>query len=77
MKKPEIRKKILKFIKTSKERRGFPPTVREIAAYMGFVSPSTAHYHLRLLMKEGLLKFRYKKVKRSARGIKLRYKKSN
>ncbi|MEW6555930.1 MAG: hypothetical protein AB1349_01075 [Elusimicrobiota bacterium] len=77
MKKPEIRNKILKFIKTSKRRRGFPPTNREIAEYMGFASHTTAQYHLKKLMKTGKLKFRHKKIKRSARGLKLRYKKSN
>lgn len=77
MKKPEVRKKILKFIRTSKLRRGFPPTIREIAEYMGLASHSTAQYHLKLLMKKGKLKFRHKKIKRSARGIKLRLKKSN
>ncbi|MEW6555927.1 MAG: hypothetical protein AB1349_01060 [Elusimicrobiota bacterium] len=77
MKKPEIRKRILKFIRISKARRGFPPTVREISEYMGFTFPSTAQYHLTVLKREGLLKFRHKKIKRSARGLKLRYKKSN
>lgn len=77
MKKPEIQKKILRFIKTSKTRRGFPPTEREIAEYIGFASSSTAHYHLKQLVKKGLLKFRCKRIKRSARGVKLRYKKIN
>lgn len=77
MKKPEIRKEILKFVETSKSRRGFPPTVREVADYMGFASHSTAQYHIKLLKKSRLIKFRYGKVKRSARGIKPRYRKCN
>ncbi|PIU82692.1 MAG: hypothetical protein COS68_08030 [Elusimicrobia bacterium CG06_land_8_20_14_3_00_38_11] len=62
MKKPRIREKILRFIRKSKIRRGFPPTEREIAGYMGFASSSTVHYHLNQLVKKGLLKFRYKKI---------------
>lgn len=67
-----LHKKMLSFIRMSLKRRGFPPTIRELTDSLGFSSTGTAHYHLKILMKTGKLKFRYKKIKRSARGIKIR-----
>lgn len=47
--------KILEFIRSEVERRGFPPSVREICDAMGIKSTSTVHGHLRRLENRGLL----------------------
>ena len=47
--------KILAFIRSEVERRGFPPSVREICEAMGIKSTSTVHGHLRRLENRGLL----------------------
>ncbi len=38
------------------DRRGYPPTVREIGEAVGLASPSTVHAHLANLERAGLLK---------------------
>ena len=38
------------------ERRGYPPTVREIGEAVGLASPSTVHAHLANLERAGLLR---------------------
>ncbi len=48
--------RILEFIKSEIARRGYPPSVREIAAAVGLKSTSTVHGHLRRLEKKGLIK---------------------
>ena len=47
--------KILEYIKSEVQRRGFPPSVREICDAMGIKSTSTVHGHLRRLENRGLL----------------------
>lgn len=47
--------KILQFIYDTVEKRGFPPTVREICAAVKLSSTSTVHAHLRHLQERGLL----------------------
>lgn len=47
--------KILEYIKSEVQRRGFPPSVREICVAMGIKSTSTVHGHLRRLENRGLL----------------------
>ncbi len=47
--------KILEYIKSEVQRRGFPPSVREICEAMGIKSTSTVHGHLRRLENRGLL----------------------
>lgn len=37
------------------ERRGYPPTIREIGAVVGMASPSSVHHHVRALEQAGLL----------------------
>jgi repressor LexA len=44
---------ILEFLHAHLERRGFPPTVREIGQAVGLTSPSTVHAHLAALEREG------------------------
>lgn len=46
---------ILEFINNSMEERGYPPSVREIAAEVGLTSPSTVHTHLANLQKLGYI----------------------
>ncbi len=46
---------ILKFIKESANRRGYPPTIREIGAEVGISSTSVVNYNLDKLEKEGLI----------------------
>ena len=47
--------KILEYIKSEVQRRGFPPSVREICDAMDIKSTSTVHGHLRRLENRGLL----------------------
>lgn len=65
----KLHKSILRFVNSSIKKRGYPPTETEISKFFKF-SPGLAHYHLKLLRERGLIKFRYGKVKRNARGIK-------
>lgn len=47
--------KILAFIKSEVQSRGYPPSVREICEAVGLKSTSTVHGHLTRLEKKGLL----------------------
>jgi repressor LexA len=47
---------ILAVIRESIERRGYPPTVREIGAAIGLGSPSSVAHHLKAMEKQGLLR---------------------
>lgn len=46
---------ILQYIYDNVEKRGFPPTVREICHAVGLASTSTVHGHIDRLEKNGLL----------------------
>ena len=55
--KPNNRKQqILDFVDKQVEEKGYPPSVREICAAVGFKSTSTVHDYLEKLEKEGLIK---------------------
>ncbi len=47
--------RILSFIKEQLEKRGFPPTVREICEEIGLSSPATVHARLKKLEENGLI----------------------
>lgn len=47
--------RILEFIKSEIQTKGYPPSVREIANAVGLKSTSTVHGHLQRLEKRGLL----------------------
>src|SRR5918911_2880417 len=47
---------IWEFLVEYVERRGYPPTVREIGSAVGLASPSTVHAHLANLERAGLLR---------------------
>jgi len=47
--------RILDFIKSEIQTKGYPPSVREIALAVGLKSTSTVHGHLQRLEKRGLL----------------------
>ena len=47
--------RILAVIRESVRDRGYPPTVREIGAAVGLVSPSSVTHHLKVLERHGLL----------------------
>jgi repressor LexA len=47
--------RILAVIDASIRDRGYPPTVREIGAAVGLVSPSSVTHHLKVLERHGLL----------------------
>ena len=49
-------KKILDFILSTVEERGYPPSVREIADSVGLASPSTVHAHLEALQRKGYIR---------------------
>jgi repressor LexA len=51
----ETREKVLQFIRKFKERKGYAPTVREIAEGCKISSPSVVQYHLDSLEQEGLI----------------------
>jgi repressor LexA len=49
-------RKILDFILGTVEKRGYPPSVREIADAVGLASPSTVHAHLEALQRKGYIR---------------------
>ena len=49
-------KRILDFILSTVEERGYPPSVREIAEAVGLASPSTVHAHLEALQSKGYIR---------------------
>jgi repressor LexA len=49
-------KQILDFIFETVQRRGYPPSVREIGEAVGLSSPSTVHSHLSALVDGGYLR---------------------
>jgi repressor LexA len=49
-------KRILEFILSTVEERGYPPSVREIADAVGLASPSTVHAHLEALQSKGYIR---------------------
>ena len=52
----ENQQKILDFIRSEIETKGYPPSVREICAAVGLRSTSSVHMHLTQLEKKGLLR---------------------
>src|SRR3954454_4387414 len=48
-------KAVLDFISRSIERRGYPPTLREIGEHMGIKSTNGVNDHLKALEKKGYL----------------------
>ena len=46
---------IYDYIISFSTEHGFPPSVREIGAYVGLKSPSTVHFHLKGLEAAGLI----------------------
>ncbi len=49
------KQKIVDFIAATVRERGYPPTVREIAAAVDLASTSAVHHHLEALEREGLI----------------------
>lgn len=62
-----IQLKILDFIKASLAERRMPPTVHEIAEYMGYRSDNAAYQHLQALQRKGVIE-----LEGRSRGIRLR-----
>ena len=50
------RQQIYDYIRSYQEEKGYPPSVREMAAAVGLSSPSTVHAHLNALEERGLIK---------------------
>lgn len=46
---------IYDYIAAFRAERGYPPSVREIAAQVGLKSPSTVHFHMKKLEAEGYI----------------------
>lgn len=49
-------RQIYEFICSEVQSKGYPPSVREIAAAVGLKSPSTVHTHLQVLEDKGFIK---------------------
>lgn len=49
----ETRRRILYFIRSFTEEKGYSPTVRDIMKGLGISTPSLVQHHLRMLEKEG------------------------
>lgn len=49
-------RKVLEVIRDSVERRGYPPTIREIGSAVGLASTSSVSYQLAALQKKGFLR---------------------
>lgn len=55
--KPTARQKaVFHFIRQHILRKGFPPTVREVAGHFGFASPLSAQLHINALAKKGFIR---------------------
>ena len=52
----ENQQKILEFIRSEIENKGYPPSVREICAAVGLKSTSSVHMHLTQLEKQGYIR---------------------
>ena len=52
----ENQQKILDFIRSEIETKGYPPSVREICAAVGLRSTSSVHMHLTQLEKQGIIR---------------------
>lgn len=68
MTKIEKQQEILDYIKSYCAQKGYPPTVREIGAAVGFNSPSTVHGYIRRLESEGKIE----KMGGSSRALKIK-----
>ncbi|MBR3641217.1 MAG: transcriptional repressor LexA [Oscillibacter sp.] len=51
----KMQKKIYEYLVSCVREQGYPPSVREIGEAVGLRSPSTVHFHLKNLEKEGLI----------------------
>ncbi len=49
------KQRIIEFIAVTTRQRGYPPSVREIAAAVDLASTSAVHHHLQALQREGML----------------------
>jgi repressor LexA len=56
MRKPEVRERILEFIRHSLDDRGYAPTVRDILKGCNLRSTSVVQHHLNTLEKEGRIR---------------------
>jgi repressor LexA len=52
----ERQRQVLEFVDAEVQRRGYPPSVREIGEAVGLSSPSTVHAHLAALQDKGYLR---------------------
>jgi repressor LexA len=52
----ERQRETLQFIAEMVEKRGYPPSVREIGEALGLASSSTVHSHLQALQRKGFLR---------------------
>lgn len=48
-------REICEYVRIFTKEKGYPPTVREIGAYLGLKSPSTVYFHLRKLRDSGIV----------------------
>lgn len=46
---------VLRYIELYHRRKGYPPTIREIARGLGLISTSGAFYHVEKLVEQGLI----------------------
>lgn len=60
-------REVLKHIRQSIERRGYPPSVSELMGCLGSVSPNGVMCHLKALTKKGYIE----RDRKLARGIRL------
>ena len=56
MRKPEIRERILEYIRRSLDEKGYAPTVRDIMRGCNISSTSLVQYHLNILEREGQIR---------------------
>jgi repressor LexA len=56
MRKPEIRERILEYIRRSFDEKGYAPTVRDIMRGCNISSTSLVQYHLNILEREGQIR---------------------
>jgi repressor LexA len=51
-----VQRQTLEFLRNYIADKGYAPTLKDIAQYIGVRSPSTAHFHLERLEKKGFIK---------------------
>ena len=56
LKQKQKQKQILQYLRSEVQKKGYPPSVREISIALGIKSTSTVHFHLSKLEQQGFIR---------------------